>query len=73
MIFKAIEKIQLAFWNTVIYVLDEIKPARLIVQKTYWSFENGSLQQILSTSLFVSLAGFLSGIFLFLVYLTFGG
>lgn len=72
MIFKTIAKIQLAFWNTVIYILDEIKPARLIIQKAYGSFENGSLQQVLSTSLIVSLAGFLSGIFLFLVFLTLG-
>lgn len=66
---KAYEKVELAFWNTIIYMLDEIKPVRLVVQKTYHSFESGALIQLASASLVAALTGFLSGIFFFMIVL----
>jgi len=67
MSFKTYEKVELAFWDAIIYMLDEIKPVRLVVQKTYHSFENGALKQLASASLVAAMAGFLSGISLFLI------
>lgn len=64
---KAYEKVELSFWNTVIYMMDEIKLVRLLVQKTYRSIENGALKQLASASLIAAIAGFLCGVSLFMV------
>lgn len=68
MIYDLFQKIQLKFWDAIIYALDEIKPARHIVQDTYRLIEDGSLRRFTITSLKVALAGLLSGVAFFLIF-----
>lgn len=61
------QKVELAFWDTVIYMLDEVKPIQFVVRTAYRYLQGSSLRQLTATILKVALAGFLSGISLFLL------
>lgn len=72
MFLKVFNKLEIAFWDFIIYALDEIQPVRLIVQKSYLFFERSDLHKILSTTVIVGLAGFCFGIGAFIVVIVMG-
>ena len=61
------QKVELAFWDTIIYILDEVKPIQVIVQTVYRNYKDGSLRRLAAATLQVAVAGLLSGISLFLL------
>jgi len=65
-------KAELVFWDTVIFMLDEVKPFQKIVQTAYRYYEDGSLFRFALTTVKVAVAGLLSGISLSLILSIFG-
>jgi hypothetical protein len=68
MVLKTIKRIQIAFWDLVIFALSEFKPLRQVITKSYDIFEILELRAILPYMLKAGVAGFCFGILMYIIF-----
>jgi hypothetical protein len=68
MVIKVIKRVQIAFWDLVIYSLSEIEPVRQVIAKSYNIFENLELKALFPYVLKAGVAGFCFGILLYIIF-----
>jgi hypothetical protein len=68
MVIRVIKRVQIAFWDLVIYALSDIKPLRQVIANGYNIFENLELKALTPYVLKAGVAGFCFGILLYIIF-----